>query len=175
VPKQLLKKIRTIPDFPKPGILFYDVTTLFQDGEGLKRAVDQLTERCDRYQPDTIVAIDARGFLLGSAIAYQLDIGVVLARKKGKLPYKTISTEYALEYGTAEIEMHTDAFAETKRAVVVDDLLATGGTATAAIDLVERAGGHVAACAFVIEIAGLGGRGKLGDVPVETLLDVSEG
>lgn len=169
----LLSKIRTIPDFPKPGILFYDITTLLADADGLRETIDRMAADWQAKNLDCIVAIDARGFILGSALAYKLGLGMVLVRKKGKLPHKTESVSYDLEYGSAEVEVHIDALAGGKRALIVDDLLATGGTAAASIRLVQKTGGQVAGCAFVIELDGLGGRAKLGDVPIRSLLTVA--
>lgn len=167
---QLKSLIRTIPDYPKPGIQFRDITTLFQDPWGFKRAVDEFVAHY-RYSPvDRVVAIESRGFVLGGALAHHLNCGMVMARKKGKLPYLVERQEYQLEYGTDCIEIHRDAISAGDRCLVVDDLLATGGTCEAACRLVERLGGRVVGCAFVIELPALGGRGRLKQHDVHTLL-----
>ena len=157
----LKDSIRTIPDFPKAGIIFRDVTTLFKDPVAYKQLVDGIVESLNGQTIDVVVGPEARGFVLGSALAYALGAGFVLARKPGKLPYKTIRHEYALEYGTDSLEIHVDAIEPGQRVVVVDDLLATGGTALATIRLVERAGGIVVAARFAIELCDLGGREAL--------------
>jgi adenine phosphoribosyltransferase len=153
--------IRTIPDHPKPGILFYDVTTLFGNPRGFRAAVDALVQPYAGVQIDKIAGIEARGFILGGAVAHQLSTGFVPVRKKGKLPYKTLSETYDLEYGTDSIEIHVDAVKPGENVVVVDDLIATGGTAVAAVKLLERAGAHVVGCCFVIDLPDLGGSAKL--------------
>lgn len=154
----LKDSIRTIPDFPKAGIIFRDVTTLFKDPVAYKQLVDGIVESLNGQTIDVVVGPEARGFVLGSALAYALGAGFVLARKPGKLPCKTIRHEYALEYGTDALEIHTDAIQPGERVLVVDDLLATGGTALATIRLVEQAGGKVAAARFAIELSDLSGR-----------------
>ncbi len=154
----LKDSIRTIPDFPKAGIIFRDVTTLFKDPAAYKQLVDSIVESLGGQRIDVVVGPEARGFVLGSALAYALGAGFVLARKPGKLPCKTIRHEYALEYGSDALEIHTDAIKPGERVLVVDDLLATGGTALATIRLVEQAGGKVAAARFAIELSDLGGR-----------------
>lgn len=153
--------IRSIPDFPKKGILFRDVTTLIKNPVAYRQLIDELAESLSGQHIDLVVGPEARGFVIGSALAYALGAGFVLARKPGKLPYKTIKHEYALEYGTDSLEMHVDAIQPGQRVVVADDLLATGGTALATIRLVEQAGGKVAAARFVIELSDLGGREAL--------------
>lgn len=153
--------IRSIPDFPKKGILFRDVTTLIKNPVAYRQLIDELVESLSGQHIDLVVGPEARGFVIGSALAYALGAGFVLARKPGKLPYKTIKHEYALEYGTDSLEMHVDAIQPGQRVVVADDLLATGGTALATIRLVEQAGGKVAAARFVIELSDLGGREAL--------------
>lgn len=168
----LLAKVRRIPDFPKPGILFYDVTTLLKDAEGLREVVDRMAAPWLDTPPDYVLGIDARGFLLASAVAYRLGVGVVLARKKGKLPWRTERAAYALEYGEAELEIHVDAVEPGRNVLIADDLLATGGTAEAACRLVERTGGTVAGLSFVIELDGLPGRERLQGRRVESLLRV---
>ena len=163
--------IRTIPDFPKPGIQFRDVTTLFNDARGFRMAVDQLLHPYAGAQIDKVAGLEARGFILGGAVAHQLGKGFVPIRKKGKLPGKTIEQAYQLEYGEAVMELHDDALQPSERVLLVDDLLATGGTAEAGIRLIEKLGAEVIACAFVIDLPDLGGRKlleKLG-VPVHAL------
>ena len=153
--------IRTIPDFPHAGIMFRDVTTLFADARGFRIAVDQLLHPYAGQDIDLVVGLEARGFILGGAIAHQLGKGFVPIRKAGKLPGKVISQEYTLEYGSAVMELHDDAITAGQKILVVDDLLATGGTAEASIKLIERLGGEVIGCAFVIDLPDLGGRAKL--------------
>ena len=135
--------IRTIPDYPKPGIQFRDITTLLADARGFRRAIDELVQPLAGAKIDKVAGIEARGFILGGAIAHQLSVGFVPVRKKGKLPYETMSETYELEYGTDEVEIHTDAVSKGERILLVDDLIATGGTAAAAIKLLERAGGEI--------------------------------
>jgi adenine phosphoribosyltransferase len=156
--------IRTIPDFPKPGIQFRDVTTLFADPRGFRIAIDQLLHPYAGAPIDKVVGLEARGFILGGAIAHQLSLGFVPIRKKGKLPGKTIEQPYTLEYGEAIMEMHDDVIEPGDKILLVDDLLATGGTAEAGIKLIERAGGEVVGCAFIIDLPALGGRQKLADM-----------
>ncbi len=153
--------IRTIADFPHEGIMFRDVTTLFADPRGLRMAVDQLLTPYAGLAIDKVVGLEARGFILGGAVAHQLSVGFVPVRKKGKLPGTVISEAYTLEYGEAVVELHDDAISAGERVLIVDDLLATGGTAEAGIKLVERLGGVVVGCAFVIDLPDLGGRQKL--------------
>ncbi|MGR3468346.1 MAG: adenine phosphoribosyltransferase [Shimia sp.] len=153
--------IRTIADFPHEGIMFRDVTTLFADPRGFRMAIDQLLHPYAGMDIDKVVGLEARGFILGGAIAHQLSVGFVPIRKKGKLPGATISQAYTLEYGEAVMEVHDDAISAGERVLVVDDLLATGGTAEAGIKLVERMGGEIMGCAFVIDLPELGGRAKL--------------
>lgn len=153
--------IRTIPDFPHEGIMFRDVTTLFADPRGFRLAVDQLLHPYVGMQIDKVVGLEARGFILGGAIAHQLSVGFVPIRKQGKLPGKVISQAYTLEYGEAVVELHDDAIEAGEKILVVDDLLATGGTAEAGIKLLERLGGEIVSCAFVIDLPDLGGRAKL--------------
>ena len=156
--KTVADYIRTIPDFPHQGIMFRDVTTLFADPRGLRIAIDQLLDPYAGEPIDKVVGLEARGFVLGGAIAHQLNLGFVPIRKAGKLPGKTIRQSYKLEYGEATVEIHDDAIAPGERILLVDDLLATGGTAAAGIDLVERLGGQIVGCAFIIELPALGGR-----------------
>jgi adenine phosphoribosyltransferase len=153
--------IRTIPDYPKKGIMFRDITTLLADARGFRRAVDELVQPLAGAKIDKVAGIEARGFILGGAIAHQLSIGFVPIRKKGKLPFKTLSESYELEYGVDAVEIHVDAVARGDRILLVDDLIATGGTALAAIKLLERAGGEVVLCAFVVDLPDLGGSEKL--------------
>ncbi len=153
--------IRTIPDFPHEGIMFRDVTTLFTDARGFRMAIDQLLHPYAGLAIDKVVGLEARGFILGGAIAHQLSLGFVPIRKKGKLPGKTIEQDYTLEYGTATMEVHDDALQPGEKVLLVDDLLATGGTAEAGIKLIERMGAEVIGCAFVIDLPDIGGRTKL--------------
>lgn len=153
--------IRTIPDFPHEGIMFRDVTTLFADPRGFRMAVDQMLHPYAGVKIDKVVGLEARGFILGGAIAHQLSVGFVPIRKKGKLPGATISQAYTLEYGEAIVELHDDAILPGEKILLVDDLLATGGTAEAGIKLVERVGGEIISCSFVIDLPDLGGRARL--------------
>ncbi|SDF02154.1 adenine phosphoribosyltransferase [Celeribacter baekdonensis] len=153
--------IRTIVDFPHEGIMFRDVTTLFADPRGMRLAIDQMLAPYVGMQIDKVVGLEARGFILGGAIAHQLSIGFVPIRKKGKLPGTVISEEYKLEYGEAIVEIHDDAIQPGEKILVVDDLLATGGTAAAGIKLVERLGGEIVGCAFIVDLPDLGGRAVL--------------
>ncbi|MEL6207597.1 MAG: adenine phosphoribosyltransferase [Pseudomonadota bacterium] len=153
--------IRTIADFPKEGIMFRDVTTLFADPRGMRMAVDQLLHPYAGLKIDAVAGLEARGFILGGAVAHQLGVGFVPVRKKGKLPGTTISEAYALEYGEAVMEVHDDAVPGGARILLVDDLLATGGTAEAGIKLLDRLGAHVVGCAFVIDLPDIGGRARL--------------
>lgn len=159
--KSVKDYIRTIPDFPHDGILFRDVTTLFADPRGMRLCVDELLAPYVGQQIDKVVGLEARGFILGGAVAHQMGLGFVPIRKKGKLPGAVISEDYALEYGEATVEVHDDAISAGERVLVVDDLLATGGTAEAGIKLVERLGGEIVSCAFVVDLPDLGGRTKL--------------
>ncbi len=164
------KYIRDIPDFPKQGILFRDITTLLQDKKAFKAAIDALVVRYKGKKIDTVVAIESRGFILGSVIAYKLGAGLVPVRKKGKLPAKTNSVTYELEYGTDTLEIHHDAIQPKSRVLIVDDLLATGGTVKAVKDLVNQLQGDIVGIAFLIELSGLKGRDKLKDDPVFALI-----
>lgn len=157
----LKSMIRDVPDFPKPGIMFKDLTTLFKDAKALAFAIDVLTEKCRSLKPDVIAGIEARGFILAPAIAYLLGIGFVPVRKPGKLPYHTHKLNYDLEYGTDSIEIHIDAAEKGHRVVLIDDLLATGGTASAAQKLLQMLGATVVGVGFVVELAFLSGRKKL--------------
>jgi adenine phosphoribosyltransferase len=162
--------IREIPDFPRPGIGFKDITPLLADADALREAVGLLADYARPLRVDCVVAAEARGFLLGPAVALELGAGFVLARKPGKLPQETVSAEYALEYGQAKLEIHSDPTQHGRRVLVHDDLLATGGTARALCELVERLGGEVVACGFLIELAFLGGRERLAPRPAHALL-----
>ena len=156
--KQVQDYIRAIVDFPKEGIVFRDVTTLFTDPRGFRLAIDQLLHPYAGMQIDKVVGLEARGFILGGAIAHQLSVGFVPVRKKGKLPGTVISEDYTLEYGEAVVEIHDDAIQPGEKILLVDDLLATGGTAAAGIRLIERLGGEIVSCAFIIDLPDLGGR-----------------
>ena len=169
--EQLKSAIRDIPDFPKPGIVFKDITPILGDGQLFQRVIDHLSNEAQKANPSKVVGIDARGFLFGAAVAYNLGLGCVPVRKKGKLPFKTVGSSYQLEYGDAEMEMHIDAIEEGERVVLVDDLLATGGTSGAAVNLVQKIGGVVGSALFVIELAFLNGRERLPpDVPVYSMV-----
>jgi adenine phosphoribosyltransferase len=159
--EHLKELIRSIPDFPKKGILFRDITTLLQNGPEFRRAIDALAEHYDGKKIDQIVAVESRGFIIASPLAYKLNAGIIPVRKKGKLPYKTVETTYELEYGTDTLEMHADAFQPGANILIVDDLLATGGTAKATIDLVEKLKGKVVGICFLIELTDLKGIEKL--------------
>lgn len=159
--------IRTIPDFPHDGIMFRDVTTLFSDPRGFRMAIDQLLHPYAGLPIDKVVGLEARGFILGGAIAHQLSVGFVPIRKKGKLPGRRISQDYTLEYGQATVELHEDAIQAGEKVLLVDDLLATGGTAQAGIKLIERVGGNVIGCAFIIDLPDLGGRALLGSLGMD--------
>jgi len=166
----LRTKIRDIPDFPKPGIVFKDIMPLLADAEALQAAVDDLAQWARPLEIDYVVGAEARGFILGSALAYKLGCGFIAARKPGKLPYLTVGAKYALEYGFDALEMHVDAVPKGARVLVHDDLLATGGTAKAKIDLVEQLGAEVVGLAFVVELSFLGGRDKLYPYRVHSLI-----
>lgn len=158
---ELKKKIREVPDFPKPGILFYDVTTLLKDPVGLRTVIDQLTEKYQGLGIQKVLGIESRGFILAPPLAYQLGAGFVPVRKKGKLPAKTLRATYALEYGTDTLEIHEDAITPGERVLIVDDLMATGGTAAAVIGMVRQLGGDLVGLAFLIELGFLEGRKKV--------------
>ena len=164
--------IRTIPDYPKPGIMFRDITTLLGDARAFRQAVDELVQPFAGRKIDKVAGIEARGFILGGAVAHQLSVGFIPLRKKGKLPHKTVAVEYALEYGTDTIEMHLDACASGEKVMLIDDLIATGGTAMAAIQLLQNAGAEVVAAGFVIDLPELGGADRLraADIPVSSLI-----
>lgn len=164
--------IRTIPDYPKKGILFRDITTLLGDAKAFRKAIDELVQPWCGGKIDKVVGMEARGFILGGAVAHQLSTGFVPIRKKGKLPYETVSVSYELEYGTDQMEMHVDAVRKGERVLLVDDLIATGGTAEGAIRLLQRMGAEVVAACFVIDLPDLGGAKKIEamGVPVRTLV-----
>jgi len=168
----LAEIIRTIPDYPKPGIMFRDITTLLGDARGFRRTVDELVQPFAGMKIDKVAGIEARGFILGGAVAHQLSAGFVPLRKKGKLPHQTRAVEYALEYGSDAMEMHLDAVKAGERVMLVDDLIATGGTALAAVQLLKAAGAAIVAAAFVIDLPELGGAARLAasGVPVSTLV-----
>lgn len=166
----LADKIRALPDFPKPGILFRDITTLLKDGPAFRQAIDQLADHYREIEFDLIVAPEARGFIMGTPLAYSLGKGFVPVRKSGKLPGKTRRASYTLEYGEDNLEVHEDAIAPGTRVLVVDDLLATGGTIRSAVDLVEGLGGKVIGAAFLIELTDLNGRALLKGYPVHSLI-----
>jgi adenine phosphoribosyltransferase len=170
MPVDLESKIRDIPDFPKRGIVFKDIMPLLADPESLRETVERLAEFAEPRKPDLVLGAEARGFILGAALAYRLGCGFVAARKPGKLPWRTVSAKYALEYGFDVLELHADAISQGARVLVHDDLLATGGTARAKIDLVEQLGGEVVGLAFVIELEFLNGRDKLAGYDVFSLI-----
>jgi adenine phosphoribosyltransferase len=153
--------IRTIPDYPKPGIMFRDITTLLGNPRAFRRAVDEMVQPYAGMKIDKVAGLEARGFILGGAVAHQLSVGFIPVRKKGKLPHTTIGEDYDLEYGKDRVEIHIDALEKGERVLLVDDLIATGGTAYAGIKLLERGGAHVIGCAFVIDLPELGGADKL--------------
>ena len=168
----LKNAIRSIPDYPKPGIIFRDITTLLADAKAFRRAIDELVQPWSGSKIDKIAGIEARGFILGGAVAHQLSAGFVPIRKKGKLPHKTVSIGYSLEYGVDEMEMHVDALMPGEKVILVDDLIATGGTAEAAVKLLKKLGADVVAACFIIDLPDLGGAKKIEalDVPVRSLI-----
>jgi len=168
--KKVEDYVRTIPDFPEPGIMFRDVTSVLQDPDGLKLSIDEMIKKLDGVEFDVIAGAESRGFIFGVPVAYELGKAFVPVRKKGKLPCETVSAEYELEYGTACIEIHKDAIKPGQKVVVVDDLIATGGTIEAAIKLIEQLGGEVVKVLFLIELAGLNGREKLAGYDVESVV-----
>ena len=168
--KKIEEYVRTIPDFPEPGIMFRDVTSVLQDPEGLKLAIDSMIRLLDGVDFDVIAGAESRGFIFGAPIAYELGKAFVPIRKKGKLPCETISEKYDLEYGTAEIEMHKDAVKPGQKVVVVDDLIATGGTIEASIRMIEKLGGEVVKVLFLMELAGLKGRDRLAGYDVASVI-----
>ena len=166
---EIKKLIRDVPDFPQPGILFRDITPLIGDAHGLAAVVDQVAEQW-LSKVDQVLGIESRGFIIGAPVAYRLGVGFTIARKPGKLPYLTIAENYELEYGTAALQVHQDGLGGRSRVLIVDDLLATGGTALAAVRLVHKLGGQVTGCAFVIELSGLRGRQRLEPVICSSLV-----
>ena len=168
--EELRSAVRDVPDFPKAGIVFKDITPILSNGALFRASVDLFLERCRDKAIDKVVGIDARGFLFGSAVAYELGIGFVPLRKKGRLPFKTQSAKYSLEYGEAEMELHVDAIEPGERIVLIDDLLATGGTSASAVTLIKKVGGVLIEAQFLIELEFLNGRQKLAPVPVASFL-----
>ena len=168
--KRIEDYVISIPDFPEPGIIFRDVTSILQDAEGLRLSIDLMQEKLKDVEFDVIAGTESRGFMFGVPIAYNLHKSFVPVRKKGKLPCETVSATYELEYGTAEIEMHKDAIKPGQKVVVIDDLIATGGTVEAAIKLIEQLGGEVVKAVFLMELAGLKGREKLAGYDVESII-----
>ena len=168
--ESLRKLIREVPDFPKPGINFYDITTLLLDPDGLRQTIDALVDRCDSDKIDTVIGVESRGFIFGTPVAYKLGAGFIPVRKPKKLPAEKVSVSYDLEYGQDTLEMHKDAVGPGHRVLIVDDLLATGGTARAVVDLVESVGGTVAGLLFVVELDFLNGRQKFDGYDVQSLI-----
>jgi adenine phosphoribosyltransferase len=168
--KALKTYIRDIPDFPKPGILFRDITTLLKDKTAFKKAIDELAGTVDGKRIDYVVAVESRGFIFGAALAYKLGVGFIPVRKKGKLPAETVSADYSLEYGTDSLEMHKDALYPNANVLIIDDLLATGGTAEAVCRLVKEAQAKISDVVFLIELCALKGREKLNGVPIHSLI-----
>ncbi len=169
--EHLKKLIREVPDFPKEGINFYDITTLLQDAEGFKQTIDALVEQVKDEKIDTVIGIESRGFIFGTPVAYQLNAGFIPVRKPNKLPWETVSVSYDLEYGQDTVEMHRDAVGDGQNVLIVDDLLATGGTARAVADLVEKVGGNIVKMLFVVELNFLNGREKLNGYEINSLLN----
>ena len=170
----LRNHVRTIPDFPKPGILFYDISTLLAHADAWQVALGRLAKMVGKYQPDILAGIESRGFLVAAPLASKLGLGFTMIRKKGKLPGKTIGHEYELEYGTDTIEIQSDAIEKGQRVVILDDLLATGGTMAASIELFNKVGGKVVGSACIIELTFLNGRSRLNGVPFESLVAYDE-
>lgn len=168
--KKIEEYVRSIPDFPEPGIIFRDITSILQDADGLKLAIDLMQQKLEGLDFDVVVGAESRGFIFGMPIAYNLHKPFVPVRKKGKLPCETVSRRYELEYGTAEIEMHKDSIRPGQKVVVIDDLIATGGTIEAAVKLIEELGGEVVKVLFLMELAGLDGRSRLADYDVESVI-----
>jgi adenine phosphoribosyltransferase len=166
--------IRDVPDFPKAGVVFKDITPLLSNAATFGWTAERLAERVTTHEPDALVAIESRGFIFGAVLAAKLDLPLQIVRKPGKLPYKTVGMTYDLEYGTDTVEAHADAFAPGRRYAIIDDLIATGGTAAATAALIESQDAEVACCAFVIELAFLGGREKLAKFPVDSLLQYEQ-
>jgi adenine phosphoribosyltransferase len=174
--ESMLKRyIRDVKDFPKPGIVFKDITPLLHHHKAFSTAIQELVERYRKSGIDVVAGIESRGFLFGAPLAHELGVAFVPVRKQGKLPYKTVRMSYDLEYGSATIEMHTDAIERGQRVLLIDDLLATGGTAGAACELIRQQGGEVVECAFIVELGFLGGRDKIKGAPVFSLVNYAEG
>ncbi|MGA1825579.1 MAG: adenine phosphoribosyltransferase [bacterium] len=169
--EEIKQKIRTIPNFPKEGIMFRDITTLLKDPAGFKLAVEVFVKRYRNIDIDCVMGIEARGFILGGAVAYELGKGFVPIRKPGKLPAEVVSEEYALEYGTDKVEMHKDAIKKGDRCLIIDDLLATGGTMLAACNLAQKLGAKIVECAFIVELPDLGGKNKLSSFNIFTMVE----
>jgi len=167
----LKKSIRSIPDWPIEGVIFRDITTLMQDPAAYRNACDVFYNRYKKMNIDKVVGIDARGFVFGAVLAYQMNVGFVPVRKKGKLPYKTVSEQYTLEYGKNAVEMHADAIVEGEKVVIIDDLMATGGTIEAAVKLVKKLGGDILECAFIVELPELKGREKIKDQKIFSICE----
>ncbi|HSI99764.1 MAG TPA: adenine phosphoribosyltransferase [Patescibacteria group bacterium] len=166
----LRELIREVPDFPKPGIRFYDITTLLKEPEAFREVIDRMAEQVGDTKVDVVVGMESRGFIFSAPLAYKLNAGFVPVRKLGKLPAETIEVEYELEYGTATLEIHSDAIGKGQRVLIVDDLLATGGTVMGTIELVRRLGGEIAGLSFMVELSALKGRDKLDEFDIHTLL-----
>jgi adenine phosphoribosyltransferase len=166
----LRAKIREVPDFPKPGILFYDITTLLKDADAFREVIDRMAEQVADRPVDLVVGMESRGVIFSAPLAYKIGAGFVPVRKLGKLPAETIEVEYELEYGTATLEIHRDAIQPGQKVLIVDDLLATGGTVMGTIELVQRLGGEIAGLSFMVELTALRGRDKLGDFKINTLI-----
>ena len=164
-------QIRTIPDFPETGVLFRDITTLLKNGPAFSEMINELAEKMSIYKPDLVVGPESRGFIMGSAVAFKLGCGFIPVRKPGKLPAEVLRHEYKLEYGTDTLEIHQDAITKGQRVIIVDDLLATGGTAGATVKMIEALGGEVVALGFLIELIYLNGRENLQGYPIETLIE----
>ena len=167
----LKDSIRSIPDWPIEGVIFRDLTTLMQDPEAYRNACDVFYDRYKNLNIDKVVGIDARGFVFGAVLAYQLNVGFIPVRKKGKLPYKTVSEEYTLEYGKNTVEMHEDSISQGEKVVIIDDLIATGGTIEAAVKLVKKLGGDILECGFIVELPELKGRDKIKDQNIFTICE----
>jgi adenine phosphoribosyltransferase len=167
----LKNTIRSIPNWPIEGVIFRDLTTLMQDPEAYRNACDVFYNRYKNMAIDKVVGIDARGFVFGAVLAYQLNVGFIPVRKKGKLPHKTVSEEYTLEYGKNTVEMHADAISKGEKVVIIDDLIATGGTIKAAVNLVKKLGGHILECGFIVELPELKGRDKIKDQNIFTICE----
>ncbi len=168
--EQLIKIVRNVPDFPKKGVVFRDITTLLQDAQSFQRVIDLMAHRYIGRHIDLVLGVEARGFIIGSALAYKLGTGVIIVRKPGKLPYRTQKVTYQLEYGEDTLEIHEDAIRQGQKVLIADDVLATGGTVAACLDLVKALGGEVVGCAFLMELEGLKGRERLTPHEVFALL-----